>query len=216
MSEQLSNSPYFLFAVAFIAIGIILIITGSVALIRARVGSFTVQMLLGLLILTLGGLVGMIAVGIQGYQTLTREDIAAHITVTPIAPQRFVANFRFRDGRVAKYTIAGDEIYVDAHILKWQPIANIFGLHTDYELARVTGRYRDIEQERTGVRTVFSLNVDNPVNLFALRQRYTLLAMLLDAKYGSATFLQVTQPAELELRVSTTGLLMREVSDIPK
>lgn len=216
MSEQLSNSPYFLFALAFIAVAIILIITGSVALIRARVGSFIVQMLLGLLLLTLGGLVGTIAVGIQGYQTLTREDIAAHITVTPIAAQRFEATFRFRDGRVAKYIIAGDEIYVDAHILKWQPIANIFGLHTDYELARVTGRYRDIEQERTDVRTVFSLNLDNPVNLFALRQRYTLLALLLDAKYGSATFLQVTQPAELELRVSTTGLLMREVSAVPK
>lgn len=215
MSEQLTSSPYFLVAVAFFAVGIILTITGSVALIRARVGSFTVQTLLGLLLLSLGGLVGTIAVGIQGYQTLTREDIAAHISVSPVAPQRFSATFRFKDGRVANYIIAGDEIYVDAHILKWQPLANIFGLHTDYELARVAGRYRDIEQERTATRTVFSLDLDKPVNLFALRQRYTFLALLLDAKYGSATFLQVTQPAELELKVSTTGLLMREVSAPP-
>lgn len=215
MSEQLTSSPYFLVAVAFFAVGIILTITGSVALIRARVGSFTLQTLLGLLLLSLGGLVGTIAVGIQGYQTLTREDIAAHISVSPVAPQRFSATFRFKDGRVANYIIAGDEIYVDAHILKWQPLANIFGLHTDYELARVAGRYRDIEQERTATRTVFSLDLDKPVNLFALRQRYTFLALLLDAKYGSATFLQVTQPAELELKVSTTGLLMREVNAPP-
>jgi hypothetical protein len=33
---------------------------------------------------------------------------------------------------------------------------------------------------------------------------------LLDAKYGSATYVKVTQAAELEVRVSTTGLLMRE------
>jgi hypothetical protein len=43
-------------------------------------------------------------------------------------------------------------------------------------------------------------------------ERYAFLEALLDAEYGSATFARVTQPAELEARVSTTGLLMREVS----
>ena len=38
------------------------------------------------------------------------------------------------------------------------------------------------------------------------------LALLLDVEYGSATFAAVAQPAELELRVSTTGLLLREAS----
>lgn len=216
MFAQLTNSPYFLSATALVIFGAILIITGFVALIRARVGSFTFQTLLGFLILAIGGLAGMIAFGIQGYQTLTREEIAAHISVSPVAPQRFAASFRFPDGRVANFIIAGDEIYVDAHILKWQPLANLFGLHTAYELDRVGGRYRDIEQERAAERTIHSLSQVKPVNLFALRQRHTLLSLLLDAKYGSATFVPVTQPAELELKVSTTGLLMREIPLLPK
>ena len=99
-----------------------------------------------------------------------------------------------------------------AHILKWQPLANLIGLHTAYELDRVGGRYRDIEQERTAERTIHSLSQDKPINLFGLRQRHTILALLLDAKYGSATFVPVVQLAELELRVSTTGLLMREAN----
>ncbi len=212
MFAQLTSSPYFISAVTLVVVGTLITFTGFVALMRARVGSFTLQTLLGLLLLSIGGLAGTIAFGIQGYQALTREEIAVHISVSPITPQRFTASFRFPDGHVANFMVAGDEIYVDAHILKWQPLANLFGLHTAYELDRVGGRYRDIEQERTAERTIHSLSQDKLVNLFVLRQRHTVLSLLLDAKYGSATFAPVTQAAELELRISTTGLLMREVT----
>ena len=130
----------------------------------------------------------------------------------PDGAQRFQATLRFPDGRMATYDLLGDEIYVDAHILKWKPVANIFGLHTSYELDRMAGRYRNIEQERSAPRSVYSLARDRPVDLFGLRQRYAFLAPLLDAEYGSATFVPVTERAELELRVSTTGLLIRQAS----
>lgn len=212
MLEPLTSSPYFYSAIGLVTLGIILGITGFVALLRARVGSFTMQTLMGFLLLLLGVIAGLVAFGIQGYKTLTREEIAAHISVSPIAEQRFAANFRFPDGQVANFIISGDEIYIDAHILKWQPVANLFGLHTAYELDRAGGRYRDIEQEKTSERTIHSLSQKKPVNLFGLRQKFTFLALLLDAKYGSATFIPVNQAAELELSVSTTGLLLREVT----
>lgn len=212
MLSQMTNSPYFLAALSLLTIGLILMITGFVALVRARVGSFTLQTLTALLLLASGALSGMIALGIQGYQTLTREEIAAHISVSPIAKQRFAATLKYPDGRIENFIIAGDEIYIDAHILKWQPLANLIGLHTAYELDRVGGRYRDIEQERAAERTLKSLSQDKVVNLFKLRQLYTILAPLLDAKYGSATFIPVMQPAELELRVSTSGLLIRDIT----
>lgn len=214
MFEQLSNSPYFFAALVLGILGFILIIAGMTALVRAQVLSFTVRTLTGLLLLALGGLSGMIALGIQGYQTLTREEVAARISVAPIGPQHFAATFHYPDGRTAIFTIAGDEIYVDAHILKWQPLANIFGLHTAYELDRIGGRYRNLEQERSAERTLYSLSEPKMVDLFELRERHTFLAPLVDAKYGSATYVAVTQAAELELRVSTTGLLMREL--LPK
>lgn len=211
MFEQLTDSPLFIAAIALICLGLFLIFTGFIALLRARVGSFTLQTLLAISFLAMGTLAGTIGLGIQGYQAFTHEEIAAKISVSPLAPQRFAATFHYPDGKVANYIISGDEIYIDAHILKWQPLANLIGLHTSYELDRVGGRYRDIEQERNAERTLHSLKQEKPVNLFELRQRHTLLAILLDAKYGSATFIPVTQPAELELRISTTGLLMREV-----
>jgi hypothetical protein len=108
------------------------------------------------------------------------------------------------------FELAGDQIYVDAHILKWTPMANMLGLHTAYELDRLAGRYRDAAQERSAARTVHSLGPKRPVDLFRMRQRYEFLDSLFDAEYGSATFVPVTRAAELELRVSTTGLLIRE------
>jgi hypothetical protein len=214
MSSDLPGSPFFLAAIALGALGAILMVAGIAALVRATPLRFAFRMLAGLLLLSLGGLAGTIAIGTQGYLALTREDVAAHLFVRPIGPQRFAVTVRFPDGREATFALAGDEIYVDAHILKWKPLANVLGLHTAYELDRVAGRYHAIEQERDAARTVYSLGQDRPVDLFGLRRRYAFLTILLDAEYGSATFTPVTQPAELELRVSTTGLLMRDANAI--
>ena len=216
MLAQLTNSPYLLAASLLLTLGIILTISGSLALFRARMSTFLVQALIASILLLSGMLSGAIALGIQGYQSFTREEIAANISVSPIAAQRFTATLRYPDGRIKNFVIAGDELYIDAHILKWQPIANFFGLHTAYELERIGGRYREIEQERSAERTIHSLNQDKPINLFNLRQRHSILALFFDAKYGSATFVPITQTSEFQLKVSTTGLLMRELNDTHK
>jgi hypothetical protein len=110
------------------------------------------------------------------------------------------------------YTLNGNQLYVDARILKWHPWANVLGLHTAYELDRVAGRYQELAQEQQQPRTVQSLAPERKVDLFNLRQRYVLLSPLLDADYGSATFAAADSPAQYEVRVSTTGLLIRRLS----
>lgn len=210
MFAELMASPFLVAAVALVVIGAMVTISGLVALLRLRLMGFAVRILIGVLLLSLGGVAGAVGVGIQGYRALTREDVAARVSVRPLGNQRIDAVVRFPDGRQARYQVAGDEIYFDAQILKWKPAANLFGLHTAYELSRLTGRYTDIEQEKKAPRTVYSLAQTRPVDLFSLRRRYAFLASVLDAEYGSGTFVPVTKPAELEVRVSTSGLLMRE------
>lgn len=208
---ELLASPLFIIAAACGVLGVILVLAGLAALWRARLLRFAGRMVFGLLLIALGAFAGSIAVGMQGYRALTHEEVAARILVRPAGAQRFSATFRYPDGRQATYELAGDEIYVDAHVLKWKPLANALGLHTAYELDRVAGRYHAINEERAGTRTVHSLGPERPVDLYGLRRRYEFLSPLLDAEYGSATFVPVTRPAEFELRVSTTGLLIREV-----
>lgn len=170
----------------------------------------TVVALVLAVLLFAGLLAGTVLLGVQGYRALTREDLAAFLHVKPAGPQRFEATVRFPDGKEARYDLAGDELYVDARILKWKPMANLVGLHTAYELDRISGRYRAIDDERAKPRTVHELGRSRPVDLFALRKRYDFLGEAFDAEYGSGSFVPVAREAVLEVRVSTTGLLIRE------
>ena len=151
-----------------------------------------------------------VLVGMRGYSALTREETAAWIRTVPAGEQQFVAHFRLPNGRVEVFEIAGDELYVDAHILKWKSVANLFGLHTAYELDRVAGRYSTLDDERHAERTVYSLAPARSIDLFYLRRASELLAPLVDAEYGSASFVAARDTALWELRVSTSGLLLRQ------
>jgi hypothetical protein len=212
VASELLASPFLIAALVLGALGALLILAAIVALVRLRPLGFVLRTLAGLLLLSLGSAAGMIALGMQGYRALTREDVAARLSVRPTGPQRFIVAMHLADGRDAIFDVAGDEVYVDARVLKWKPAASLLGLHTAYELDRVAGRYRDIAQERSAPRTVHSLGQQRPVNLFRMRERYPFLASAFDAEYGSASFVPVTGPAELELRVSTSGLLIREAA----
>jgi len=209
MWPDLTQAPLFPFAVILGVVGILLVFFGILSFFYLQFGKSVVRVLGGLLLLSLGALAGTISVGMIGYRALTREDMAARITVKPAGPKRFEATFRFPDGRQATYQLAGDEVYVDAHIIKWHPYANMIGLHTAYELDRVAGRYHDIKDEKSAERTVHTLAREKPIDLYGIRKRYEFLAPVFDAEYGSASYVPVTKPAEFELRVSTTGLLIR-------
>jgi hypothetical protein len=191
------------------------LIAAIAALARWRPLAFTLRGLVAVLLLIGAGLLAIISVGTLGYHALTKEEVAAWVRVEPAGPERFTAKFRFPDGRTATYLLAGNELYVDAHILKWKPIANLLGLHTQYELDRVAGRYRRLEDEQARVRTVYPLGRTKPVDVFDLRQEFPALSPLLDVEYGSASFVPADRSTEWELRVSTSGLLFRPSSASP-
>lgn len=199
------------FAILVGALGLAFLVAAFVALRRGKVLRLASRLSLSIALLAVAALLATIGIGTQGYMALTHEDIAATVGIQPIAPQRFRASIHLPDGTNVSQVLDGDEFYMDAHILKWKPIANILGLHTTYALDRFGGRYISIEDEQTAPRTVYSLMADNPVDLFNLRRRYEWFSPLLDAKYGSATFFPANQPCVLEVRVSTTGLLIRQI-----
>ena len=199
------------FAITFCAFSFVSFVAGILSLRKRRFSGGSVGLLVGLLFLTLSALFATVTVSIQGYRALTYEEVAARVRIEPREPERFTVFFQFPDGRTATFLLAGDEFYVDSHILKWKPIANLFGLHTIYELDRVAGRYTRLEDERSKPRTVFSVGRHKPFDMFNLRMRYSLLKPRVDAQYGSATFIPAKEFTELEIRVSTTGLLIRKV-----
>jgi len=67
----------------------------------------------------------LIVVGTQGYRALTQEQVAATIETYPAGPGAFKARFSFPEGPDTSFVLAGDEIYVDAHMLKWTSLGTI-------------------------------------------------------------------------------------------
>ncbi len=178
---------------------------------------FTVgtRFLTALLMLSLSALSGTISIGIQGYHALIHEALAAPVKITPVGVQQFTASVILPDGSQKIFRLAGDELYIDAHILKWKPWANILGLRTSYELDRIAGRYAVLSDETTKPHTVHTLSKEKPVDMFELRRRFAALDPFLDAEYGSATFINTNAAAEFKVMVSTTGLLIRKSEKEP-
>lgn len=160
---------------------------------------------------SLAALSATLAVSTQGYRGLTSEEVAVTVTTVPTGPHAFQAYVEFPDGRDTTLAVRGDQVLVDARILKWRYIGNVLGLRTQYELDRLSGRYVDLEDELLLERTVHSLRSEKPIDLYDLARRYSLLSLLVDAEYGSATYIEVDEPARFEVTVSTTGLLVREI-----
>jgi hypothetical protein len=205
-----------LVAAAVCAAGAALCVIAAIAVLRrpirlVRLGAGALSLVLALVLLAGGALCAAVAAGLSGYRALTREELAATVHTAPTGSQSFEARIVLPDGSESRYALAGDQFAIEARILKWHPWANLLGLHTAYELDRVTGRYERIEDEQQRPRTVFALAPDHRVDLFAWRTRLPWLAPVVDAEYGSSTFTRADRIASYEVRVSTTGLLVREV-----
>jgi hypothetical protein len=213
--NMLLTNPLIVLAMICALLGLIFFIITLVRIKKRTLLATTMIFVTALLMFSLSALFGTISIAIQGYHAFTREELAAIVKVEPTDEQKFIARFVMPDGNEKMFSLAGDQLYVDAHILKWKPLANIFGLHTSYELDRVAGRYTIPNDETSKVHTVYSLSYEKPLNMFDLRQRFAMLDPLLDTEYGSATFINSNTSEEFRIMVSTTGLLVRKINKEP-
>lgn len=204
------TKPLIILTLVFAVLSCCFLVLSVWALKKRRVFRTTTNTLLLLLMLALTALFATLSVSTQGYRALIREEVVATVTTRKLAEQQFHARVQFPDGRDTVFLLEGDEFYMDARILKWKPIANVLGLHTDYELDRISGRYLNLEAERSRPRTVFALSPSKPLDLFDLRRRHPFLGWLVDAEYGSGTFIATDDQALFDVLVSTTGLLIRK------
>jgi len=207
---MLPSNTLIILVTLFAILGLFFLLLTFFSIRKKKIVGMGRNFLVALLMISLSALFGTITISTQGYQALIREDLAAIVKITPAGNQKFTAKFIMPDKSEKVFSLAGDQLYIDAHILKWKPMANILGLHTSYELGRVSGRYANLNDESTKVHTRYSLSENKFFNMFDLRQKYALLSPLLDAEYGSASFINSNSAEEFRVMISTTGLLIRK------
>lgn len=162
-----------------------------------------------LLFAAMSAVFSLILLGIQGYQGLTQETLAATVELEPQADKNVTVRLIFADGRRQIFAIQGDQVLIDAHILKWKPWVTALGMKTAYKLDRISGRYSELVDETSQARTVYSLTPVASSGLAGWRERYKPLSFLLDVEHGSASFADATNPVTYQLKVTSSGLLLR-------
>jgi hypothetical protein len=196
------------------AFGLVLLALGCQRLIRGRFLAAGGTMLLAVGLLAAGALLFLVSLNLHTYARLTHERPVAELVFELAAPQRYrVTLTGVPSGHMQTFVLAGDEWQLDARVLKWQGWANMLGLDAQYRLERISGRYRDIEQERHDKRTVYPLSENPGIDLWTLRQQYPGWLKFVDAVYGSATYMPMADGARYEVSMTQTGLIARPQND---
>ena len=200
-------------ALVIAAFGALLFILACQRLFRGRFIAAGVTLTMSVLMLVVAGLTFVVALNLHTYARLTYERPIAQIVFEARGPQRYGATLtRIPGGDMQVLVLAGDEWQLDARVLKWKGWANLVGLDSQYRLERISGRYRDIEQERHAERTVYGLS-DNPgADLWTLSTKYPRWLPFLDAVYGSATYQPMADGARYEVSLTQSGLIARPVN----
>jgi hypothetical protein len=175
----------------------------------------------GGLLLALATVSALLGQNAQTYARLTYERPVATITSRQLAPQYFEVTVTQAaevesPERTAIYPVHGDEWRMEAQVLRWKPWANVLGLDSQYRLDRLSGRYQNIDRERTGARSVHALSTDSDpdglpwsLSLWDTARKYRRYVDAVDTLYGSAAYMPMTDGGTYEVWITQSGLIAR-------
>ena len=155
------------------------------------------------------------------YQRLTHERDIAFLSIARVSEQNYNVTVQYPSTDSASnpdsFSIKGDEWQLEARILKWKGWANLIGLDSYFQLDRIRGRYRSIEQEINQTPTIYAFpNESRGINLWRLKKMMKSRIPFLDAYYGQAVFLPLKDGAEFIISINQSGLLARPRNDIAR
>jgi hypothetical protein len=166
----------------------------------------------GLILFSIAALAVLIGSNLRTYQRLSFEQPAGELQLSRSGERQFNAVLSYPSGERANFELRGDEWQVDARVLKWRAFANLVGFDAAYRLERIGGRYSKIEDERSQPRTVYDLNTAGRIDPWELIHHYHSWVPWMDALYGSATYLPMSDGALYEIKVSQSGLVARPLN----
>lgn len=165
----------------------------------------------GLLLIAIAVYLSLFALNLFSYNALTRESPVATVSFREVAEQTYSVTVAQPDGTTAQYELKGDLWQLDARIIKWKGLFALFGFSPGYQLDRISGRYLSLEDELSRERTVYE--VKSPSIGFDIWQSAKDgWSLMVDASYGSATYLPMANGAIFEVTLSNTGLMGRPLN----
>lgn len=200
-------------AVILLVLGAIFLRTTLSQLRKGRLVRATGSVAVGAAAAALGTAAVFFAISYLGYHRLTTEQHVAIIEFVQDSEEEYTARLMLDDELDRLFTLRGDEWQLDARVLTWKPPATILGLDPVYRLERLSGRYSNIERERSEQRTVYALAEERPLDIWSFARQYPKFTPGIDALYGAATYLPLADGARFQVTLSHDALIARPVNE---
>lgn len=195
-----------------IAFAVLFVLAGAWVLLKQKWFLAWLKGMAGLLLIALAVYISLFAFNLMSYQALTSEAPVATVSFRKVGPQEFAATVSEPDGASESFSLRGDLWQLDARIVKWKGVFSLFGFKPGYRLDRIEGRYLTLEDERSKPHSVFEIHPQT-IGFDIWKSAREGFSLLVDARYGSATYLPMADGATYEVSLSNTGLLGRPLND---
>lgn len=198
-----------------VVVALLAMITALVAVRMLAGGNWLLGWLrgtLGMLILSLAGLVGLIAWDVTTYRPLNHGTPLASLTFQADGQQRY--QVKLQEGQNTRLvTLEGDLWQLDLRALHWKGLAALIGLEPGYRLERLSGRYLAVEQQDQALRPYVQLGHSRAgVDFWAWLQRCQCAPLMLEAQLRRVSYLPITDGAVYTVEMAPTGLLAKPAS----
>lgn len=168
----------------------------------------------GFIMLAAAILLALVAFDFYSYKQLAREQTVASISFDQLGYQQFKVSLVDSDGVEQVHNLTGDLWQLDARIIKWNKSLAALGLSPGYRLDRLSGRFYSLEKEQTAQHTVYELdNSKSLLDVWHWLRKYGTKLAIIDATYGSATYLPMEDGALFSVSLTNSGLIARPLND---
>ena len=150
-----------------------------------------------------------VTLNLYTYNRLTAEQDVAMLEIEQIGLHQYKVMLLETNGNHSEYEMYGDEWQLDARIIKWSGLANMLGLNTIFRLERLSGRYNDVQRERSGPKSIYSLSEESGMDIWSLTKQNETWLPWIDTIYGNATYVPMADGAKYSVSLSMSGLIAR-------
>ena len=157
----------------------------------------------------------LVGVDLHRYQSYRYNTPVAKIKITQLDQQFYQVALSIINGGSYQYRLRGDLWQLDARLITWKgPLFTFLGATPGYQFERISGRYISLEQETTSQRTAYAIAESwSPFDVFQWLKGKKKLP-LIEARYGSATYMPLRNGAEFTVAIGQDGLVARPVNTV--
>lgn len=170
----------------------------------------------GVILLALAVGVALIGLDMYSYRALLDEHPVATISFKREGLQRYRVTLLETEGSERTFVLQGDLWQLDVRLIKWRPAIAALGVKPGYQLDRLSGRYLTLEQDRSAERSVHALSqapLDSLTTLWEMGRKLETWLPLVDARYGSAVYLPMSDNALYQISINANGLVSRPMNE---